>query len=170
MSRTPRRRPAGPRGRALLACLAYWAAALALVWRFPQVETAGIRITIASLTAILTLGGRHVDRIGDTLSVGRTSLMIGSDCSPHLPYLIFAGAVLAMRATWPQRAIGLVLGALAIHAFNLVRILTLFAVQAARPAWFDFVHVYLWQVGTIVAIVAAFTTWLAWTARPARAA
>jgi exosortase/archaeosortase family protein len=163
-------RSAAPRWPALAACVAYWAAALLLVGRFPQVEAAGIRVTLLSVRAVLVGLGRHVEAIGDALSVGAVSLHIGSDCSPHLPYLIFAGGVLALPATWRQRAIGLLAGAVAIHVFNVTRILTLFAVRAARPEWFDFVHVYLWQVGTIVAVVAAFLSWLAWTARPARTA
>ena len=156
--------------RALAACVGYWGAALLLVSRFPRIEAAGVRITMLSVRAVLAGLGRHVERIGDSLSVGRTSIQIGSDCSPHLPYLIFAGGVLAIPATRRQRAIGLVLGAVAIHLFNVARILTLMGVLAVRPGWFDFVHVYLWQVGTIVAVVAAFTSWLSWTARPARTA
>jgi exosortase/archaeosortase family protein len=164
------KRPPVARWHALVACLGYWGVALAIVSRFPQVDAWGIRITLLSVRAVLMALGRHVERTGDTLSVGTTSIQIGADCSPHLPYLIFAGGVLAMRATWKARAIGLVLGAVAIHVFNVTRILTLMGVLAVRPEWFDFVHVYLWQIGTIVAVVAAFAAWLAWTGRPARAA
>jgi exosortase/archaeosortase family protein len=168
-SRGGKRTPVA-RWRTLVACLGYWGAALALVSRFPQVDAWGIRITLLSVRAVLLGLGRHVERTGDTLSVGTTSIQIGADCSPHLPYLIFAGGVLALPATWRQRAVGLAIGAVAIHLFNVARILTLFAVRAARPEWFDFVHVYLWQIGTIVAVVAAFLAWLQWTGRPAPAA
>jgi hypothetical protein len=66
--------------------------------------------------------------------------------------------------------VGLALGAVAIHLFNTARILALYAVLAVRPGLFEFAHVYLWQIGTIVAVLAAFALWLAWIGRRAQAA
>jgi exosortase/archaeosortase family protein len=144
-------------------CLAYWAAALWLVSRIPAVEAAGIRITVVTVRAALQLAGLQVQQIGRHLSVSGTGIEIAPDCSPHLPYLLFAGAVLASPATWRQRAIGLGLGALAIHVFNSMRILALIGVLATRPALFELAHVYLWQIGTLVVVIAAFAMWLPWT-------
>jgi exosortase/archaeosortase family protein len=170
--KTPTARAGRPAGRDLssiariaLACAAFWGAALWLVSRVPAVEAAGIRLTTASVRALLALTGMRVEQIGHVLTAGGTGIEIAPDCSPHLPYLIFAGAVIASPATWRQRLAGLAAGALALHAFNVARILVLFAVLASRSAWFDFAHVYLWQVGTIVAVLAAFLLWLEWTGR-----
>jgi exosortase/archaeosortase family protein len=157
-------------GRLVLTCAAYWAVALWLVSRFPQIEALGIRVTTLTLRFALATLGLHLVETAGVLSIGRTGITISPDCSAHLPILIFAGAVLASRASWGQRAIGLVAGALAIHLFNTVRILVLLAILATRPTWFDFAHVYLWQIGTIVAVLATFAAWLAWTGPRARTA
>ena len=157
-------------GRLMLACAAYWVVALWLVTRFPQIEALGIRATTLTLRSALAVFGLRVAETAGVLNVGRTGITISPDCSPHLPILIFAGGVLASRARWSQRAIGLAVGALAIHLFNTARILALLAILATRPAWFDFAHVYLWQIGTIVVVLAAFASWLAWTGPRAQAA
>ena len=156
--------------RVIAVCIAVWAAGLALVALVPQIEAAGVALTIASVRAMFALAGLPVLQVGRLLTVRGTGFEIAPDCSPHLPILVFAGGVLAMPATARQRAVGLVLGSLGIHAFNTVRILALFAIAAQHRAWFDFAHVYLWQVGTIAAVLAAFTAWIQWVDRPLRAA
>ncbi|NOT34212.1 MAG: archaeosortase/exosortase family protein [Candidatus Eisenbacteria bacterium] len=159
-------RPTAPL-RIIVTCLAFWGVALWLVSRFPIIEGFGIRITVVSVRAALGLLGHPVDLVGNVLHTGRTGMEIATDCSPHLAYLIFAGGVIATPASWRQRVIGLGVGALAIHVFNTLRILALYAVLAARSNWFEFVHVYLWQIGTIGAVLGAFTLWLMWTGRRA---
>jgi exosortase/archaeosortase family protein len=85
-----------------------------------------------------------------------------------MPFLIFAGVILAFPATWRQRAIGLLLGAATIHAFNTIRIMTLVWVLAWRRPWFDFIHVYLWQTGTILMVFATFALWSSFLTRRPR--
>jgi exosortase/archaeosortase family protein len=171
-ARTSRPQPGrGARAvRVVVECAAFWGGALWLVSRFPSIEAFGIRVTLATVRGTLALFGLHVVQSGRILRTTRAAIEIAPDCSPHLPFLIFAGVVLATPATWRERAAGLVFGALAIHVFNVARILALFGVLATRPGWFDFVHIYLWQIGTIVAVLAVFAAWLAWTGRRARTA
>lgn len=157
-------------GRLVLTAGVFWAVALWLVSRFPLVEATGVRLTLHSVQALLSAFGMHPTSSGVTLFVRRTAINISSDCSPHLPYLIFAGAVLATPATWPQRAVGLLAGAAVIHLFNVARILALIGVLVSHKEWFEFAHAYLWQIGTIVVVIAGFVTWSEWTRRPARAA
>jgi exosortase/archaeosortase family protein len=144
----------------LLKCLVYWGLALWGVSRVPAIEEAGIRLTIGTLQGLLSLMHISVQRSENILFVGNANVEIVSDCSPHMPYLIFAAVVLAFPATWKQRLIGLVLGAVVIHVFNILRILTLIAVLVWRRNWFEFAHVYLWQTGTILVVFATFAVWL----------
>lgn len=144
----------------LVRCLAYWGIALLVVSKIPAVEEAGIDLTLRTLQGVLALFQQRVERHGSALFAGGTSVEIVSECSPHMPYLIFAAVVLAFPATWRQRLIGLVLGALVIHIFNTIRILTLIWVLAARREWFEFIHVYLWQTGTIVIVFVTFAMWI----------
>ena len=167
MSRTLTR-PAPVARRAVLGfmlrCLAYWAAALALVSRVPAVDRAGISLTVSTLQFVLGLFRQPVQRVGNALFVAHTNVEIVSDCSPHMPYLIYAAVVLAFPATWRQRGWGLVAGAIVIHAFNTTRILALIGILAWKREWFDFAHVYLWQTGTVLTVFATFALWLRSTA------
>ncbi len=144
----------------LLRCAAYWAAALALVSRLPQIEAAGIELTLKTLQGVLWLARVPVIRSGDALYVAHVSVDIVSDCSPHMAYFIYAAVVLAFPAAWRARALGLLAGAAVIHLFNTIRILALIAILALKREWFDFAHIYLWQTGTVVVVFATFAMWL----------
>ena len=149
----------------LIRCLVYAAAALILVSRVPAVEEGGIRLTLGTLQLVLGAFGTRVQRVESSLFAAGTGIEIVSACSPHMPFLIFAAVILAFPASWKQRAIGLVLGAVVIHLFNTIRIITLIGVLAWRRTWFDFVHVYLWQTGTIFIVFATFALWISLLAR-----
>ena len=144
----------------LLKCLAYWGVALLVVSRVPAVERFGIDITISTLQAVFALFRQPVERFGSSLFALGTSVEIVADCSPHMPFLIFAAVILAFPSSWRQRLIGILFGAVVIHLFNTVRIVTLIWVLAWRRQWFDFVHVYLWQTGTILIVFITFALWL----------
>jgi len=144
----------------LLKCLAFWGIALWAVSRFPSVERAGIQMTLHTVDWAFRVLGQQTTRIGTSLGALGTSVEIVSDCSPHMPFLIFAAVVLAFPSTWRQRLLGLAFGAIVIHVFNTIRIMTLVAVLAWKEAWFDFAHVYLWQTGTILIVFATFALWI----------
>jgi exosortase/archaeosortase family protein len=158
----------------LARCVLYWAAALFLVSRVPAVEEGGIELTLRTLQLAFGAFGQKVERMGSALFAAGTSVEIVSECSPHMAFLIFGAVVLAFPASWRQRITGLLLGALVIHLFNTIRILTLIWVLAVKRPWFDFIHVYLWQTGTILIVFATFAIWIATLGRrkapePARA-
>lgn len=156
--------------RFLLGCLAYWGAALLVVSRIPAVEATGISLTVRTLQAAFGLLRIPVERGGSAVFVAGTSVEIVSDCSPHMPYLMFAAVVLAFPTTWRRRLQGLLTGALLIHAFNTLRIMTLIGVLAWKRSWFDFVHVYLFQTGTVLVVFATFALWLRTITPPPRPA
>lgn len=144
----------------LVRCFLFWGAALWLVTRIPIIEQLGIRLTVATLRAALAPLGQSVEWFASVLYVGNESVQIVSDCSPHMPFLVFAGAVLAFPSSWRQRLLGLALGAVVIHLFNSVRILVLMGILVWQKSWFEFAHVYLWQTGTILIVFAAFALWI----------
>jgi exosortase/archaeosortase family protein len=148
--------------RFLLLCVLYWALALAAISFFPGIEATAIEITLATLQASFGAAGIEVTRLGDTLVAGGAGVRIVADCSPHMPWLLFTGAVLAFPAPWSRRLAGLVAGIVAIHVFNVMRIAGLIGVLIRWPRWFDFAHVYLWQTGTVFMIVLCFLVWLRW--------
>jgi len=144
----------------LLKCVVFWGIALLLVSRVPAIENAGIELTLASLQGTLQVVHQKVERHGNAIFAAGTSVEIVSDCSPHMPYLIFAAVILPFPSSWKQRLLGLLFGAVVIHVFNVVRIVTLIWILAWKRQWFDFAHVYLWQTGTILIVFITFALWL----------
>jgi exosortase/archaeosortase family protein len=160
----PGKRPTRPSHRPVILflarCLVFWGAALYLVSRFSFIENAGVRLTVSTLQHAMGLVGQKVERAGTALYTGNASVEIISDCSPHMPFLIFAAVILAFPSSWKQRGLGLLFGAVAIHVFNTIRIMTLIWILGWRRNWFDFAHVYLWQTGTILIVFATFALWI----------
>ena len=144
----------------LVRCFAYWGLALWGVGRFKQIEEWGTGLTLATLQIAFRAVGQQVHRVGSTLSVGGANVEIVSDCSPHMPFLIFGAVILAFPSSWRRRLLGLVLGAVAIHLFNTLRIITLIWILRFEHSWFEFAHVYLWQTGTVLMVFATFALWM----------
>src|SRR5262249_12608972 len=90
---------------------------------------------------------------------------IVSDCTPLMPTVLLASAILAFPATWRWKALGLAAGAGALWAYNLTRVLALFVVKARWPQAFDFVHVYVWQSATLLVVFLLFRGWMGARAR-----
>ncbi len=144
----------------LVRCVLYWGAMLWAVSRVPAVERTGIALTVGTLQLAFGALGQTITRSGNALYTRGASVEIVSDCSPHLPFLIYAAVVLAFPAGWRQRLLGIAFGAVVIHLFNTVRIMTLIWILEWRSSWFDFAHVYLWQTGTILVVFVTFALWL----------
>lgn len=162
----------GPIIRFLALCVVYWSVALAILSRLPAIERFGIDVTVWTIAKAFALMGQKVQRIGDAIYAGGQGVNIVADCSPHVPYLIFAAVVLAFPSSWRQRVLGLLFGAVVIHVFNTVRIVALIQILMWKAAWFEFTHVYLWQTGTVLVLFATFALWLKWlgtTRRPSPA-
>ncbi|MCX8073134.1 MAG: archaeosortase/exosortase family protein [Candidatus Binatia bacterium] len=107
--------------------------------------------------------------LGFTLSVEGTRLSangfavdVTEACSGVVPTAIYSAAVLAYPASWVSRCVGLVLGAVVIHALNVLRVVGLFLVGLFANPYFHYTHVYLAQAMIIVVAVA---TWLYWAQR-----
>ena len=125
-------------------------------------------IAVAS-GALLNLIGQHVTVAGTVIRGSRFAVNINNGCNGVEAMLILLASIVAFPASMKARAIGLVLGALAVQLLNAIRILTLYLLGAYQPRLFDLFHTAVWQ---IVIIMAAIGFFLAWSARvaPARVA
>lgn len=119
--------------------------------------------------ALLNLIGQHVTVAGTVIRGARFAVNINNGCNGVEAMLILLASIVAFPASMKARAIGLVLGALAVQLLNAIRILTLYLLGAYQPRLFDLFHTAVWQ---IVIIMAAIGFFLAWSARvaPARVA
>jgi exosortase H (IPTLxxWG-CTERM-specific) len=108
---------------------------------------------------VLNLFGEGAIVSGQVLSSPRFSVAIFNGCNGLEAILIFVSGVVAFPASWRRKLAGIVVGFLAIQAFNVVRVVSLFYVGALRPRWFSVSHVFIWQS---LVIVFGVVLWLVW--------
>lgn len=87
------------------------------------------------------------------------AISIQAGCNGVEALLVLAAAMLAWPASWRQRVAGLVLGAVAIQALNLARVVSLFYLGQWNREWFDWAHLYAWQA---LIMLDALIVWLLW--------
>lgn len=116
-------------------------------------------VTAQVVEASIALSGVSTSIRGDIISLDGFSVRIIPECTGIFEMIIFAACVLAYPSSLRAKGIGLVLGFLSIYLFNLVRIAGLLVVGRYTPDYFDFFHVYFWQI-TLVGIIVV--NWLLW--------
>jgi exosortase H (IPTLxxWG-CTERM-specific) len=112
--------------------------------------------------ATLDLLGQDVRMQGTIIRGRKFAVNIRNGCNGVEAMLIFLAAVLAFPAPWRARLLGLALGAVAIQAVNLVRVVALYLTGAYFPAWFDASHTIVWQT---VVILFSVLLWIVWANR-----
>ncbi|WP_347989696.1 exosortase family protein XrtM [Methylomonas sp. AM2-LC] len=70
-------------------------------------------------------------------------LQIIRGCDSAGVLFLMMSAVLAFRANWPKKLLGLVLGIALIYGLNIARVTGIYFLVAYHREWFEFVHVYL---------------------------
>ena len=110
----------------------------------------------------LNLIGQGIEMQGTIIRNGAFAVNIKNGCNGVETMIIFLAAVFAFPASWKSRAIGLILGLLAIQLVNLVRVVALFLTGAYFPKFFDSSHTVVWQ--TIVILFGVFL-WIFWANR-----
>src|SRR5687768_11380946 len=112
--------------------------------------------------ATLDLLGQDVRMQGTIIRGSRFAVNIRNGCNGVEAMLIFLAAVLAFPAPWRARLLGLAVGAVAIQAVNLVRVVALYLTGAYLPSWFDASHTVVWQT---VVILFSVLLWILWANR-----
>jgi exosortase H (IPTLxxWG-CTERM-specific) len=90
---------------------------------------------------------------------GKFVVTIIEECTGLYEALLLSAALLAFPTTWRKALLGFAIGFPLIYAMNIVRICVLLAIGRYSGDYFEFFHLYFWQV-TMVLMVA--TTWLVW--------
>ena len=110
---------------------------------------------------------------GDMVFSARTgfAMTIQAGCNGVEAMLVLLAGVLAYPAPWKMKLAGLAIGAVAIQALNLVRIVSLFYLGQWDLRWFEWAHLYAWQA---LIMLDALLVWMLWIRAipeaPARAA
>ena len=145
--------------------------AIALAFPFLRIRLAALfhlseAWTAEIVFALLALFSDQARLVGDTIvSLGGFSVTIIEECTGIYEALILAAALLAYPTRWRHTLIGFALGMPLIYAMNVVRIAVLLVVGGYSQRWFDFMHLYFWQVTMIAMVAAAWLAWLWWVVR-----
>lgn len=87
------------------------------------------------------------------------AVAIEAGCNGVEAMLVLAAAMLAFPAPWLWKLGGVAIGAIAIQALNLLRVISLYYLgQWSAPA-FEWAHLYGWQA---LIMIDALIVWLVW--------
>lgn len=94
--------------------------------------------------------------------VNQFAIQIANGCSGIEAAILLAAGVMAFPATWRQRALGWLAGTTAIMALNIVRVISLYYIGQYSMKWFDWAHLYAWDVLIMLDGVVVFFLWIRW--------
>ncbi|WP_155313540.1 archaeosortase/exosortase family protein [Desulfosarcina ovata] len=103
---------------------------------------------------------------GNYVSVDGFSVTIIAECSAIHLFALYTAFVLAFPATRAEKWIGFAAGTAVLMALNIIRIAIVALVGRYFPHRFDLVHIYLGQLGMLVAMVVVCLLWCHWLADP----
>jgi exosortase H (IPTLxxWG-CTERM-specific) len=119
---------------------------------------------IAGMCAkIILLAGGHIQVTGQTLRAPDTgfSMMVVYGCNGINVVVLLWSAVLAWpTGRWTDKLKGMLLGALVIQSANTLRIISLFYLGQWNRAWFEWMHLYVWEIVIMLVGLAAFGVWI----------
>ncbi len=104
---------------------------------------------------------------GDAQSLGKMvynaktgfAMTIEAGCNGVEAMLVLLAGIIAWPAPWKHKLAGLAIGAIAIQALNLVRIVSLFYLGQWDLDWFQWAHLYAWQA---LIMLDALIVWMLW--------
>ncbi len=118
-------------------------------------------------TAIVTLFDPGVVASGKVIrSVDNGfAVSIEAGCNGVEATIVLLAAILAYPAPWRHKAIGLVLGIVAVQLLNVVRVISLFYIGQWNRDAFEWAHLYVWQALIMLDVL---IVWLIWVRRVPR--
>ena len=124
--------------------------------------------TLAAIsTSIVTLFDSNVVAYGKVIrsSTNGFAVSIEAGCNGVEATLVLLAAILAFPAPWRYKAIGLVVGIVAVQALNVVRVISLFYIGQWNMDVFEWAHLYVWQALIMLDVL---IVWLIWVRRVPR--
>lgn len=110
--------------------------------------------------AILRICGYDVTVMGNMLVSSRASLQSAAGCDALHPAGMLVCGILAYPTSMLTKLPGVLIGTSLLLSINLVRIISLFIVQASLPQAFEFMHIDVWQALFIFLAIAFWALWV----------
>lgn len=95
-------------------------------------------------------------------SVTGQGIEVVAGCNGMEAVIILFASVFAFPATFRQKCAGFLAGFFAIHSLNIVRIVSLYYLARYSMTWFEWFHLYVWQMLIILDALVVWLLWLRW--------
>lgn len=142
-------------------CLLIGFALLLAPFSQPAVEKfTGALVTVTA--ALIRLFGGHAQAAGDFLRNPLTgfSIEVKDTCNASNVTILLWSAILSFPAPLTQKLKGAAFATLALHAINLLRIVSLFYLGQFDSNWFEFAHLYIWESLIVLVTLVLFWMWV----------
>lgn len=119
--------------------------------------------SLAGMTAAtIHLAGGQATLAGDTLIAPGNgfSMKIMPGCDGVNVVMLLWSALLAWPAGLSVKLKGILFGALAIEAANMIRLIALYYLGQWNATWFEWVHVYVGEIAIMILGLAFFALWI----------
>ena len=87
---------------------------------------------------------------------------IEAGCNGVEAAIILIAGIVAFPAPWRYKVAGIVVGIAAVQGANLLRIISLYYLGQYSMKWFDWAHLYAWDVLIMLDGVVVFFLWIRW--------
>jgi exosortase H (IPTLxxWG-CTERM-specific) len=91
---------------------------------------------------------------------GTFAISVEAGCNGIEALIILVAAMLAFPAPWRHKIWGILLGAFAVQALNLVRVISLFYIGQWSMPVFHWMHLYAWQALIMLDVLFVWILWI----------
>jgi exosortase H (IPTLxxWG-CTERM-specific) len=91
---------------------------------------------------------------------GTFAISVEAGCNGIEALIILIAAMIAFHTSWRHRMWGIVFGAIAVQALNLVRVISLFYIGQWSLPVFHWMHLYAWQALIMLDVLFVWILWI----------
>jgi exosortase H (IPTLxxWG-CTERM-specific) len=88
------------------------------------------------------------------------AVSIEAGCNGVEATIVLLAAIAAFPAPWAYKALGVVLGFIAVQGLNVIRVITLFYLGQWNMKVFEWAHLYVWQGLIMLDVLVVFLIWI----------
>jgi exosortase H (IPTLxxWG-CTERM-specific) len=88
------------------------------------------------------------------------AVSIEAGCNGVEATIVLLAAILAFPTTWKHKAIGFVIGLIAVQGLNVIRVISLFYLGQWSMRAFEWAHLYVWQALIMLDVLIVWLIWI----------